>query len=134
LLSEFTAVENVMMPGLISGQSVASARQRALQMLDSVGLAAWAEHRPGELSGGEQQRVAVARALMNSPRILLADEPSGNLDRESAAGLYGILDRLRVDEGVSLVMVTHDLEAAARADRTLRLAGGVIAGMPSPEA
>ncbi len=126
LLPEFNAVENVMMPGLIFGQSVASARKRALQLLDSVGLARWAEHRPGELSGGEQQRVAVARALMNSPRLILADEPSGNLDPETSAEVYGMLDRLRADEGVSLVMVTHDLAAARRADRVLRLADGIV--------
>jgi len=124
LLSEFSAVENVMMPGLIFGQSIPKARERALELLDAVGLGRWAEHRPGELSGGEQQRVAVARALMNSPRLLLADEPSGNLDVESAAELYRLLERLRTEQGVSLVMVTHDPNVAERADRILRLADG----------
>ena len=125
LLSEFSAVENVMMPGLISGSSLAAARERAMELLDSVGLGRWAEHRPGELSGGEQQRVAVVRALMNSPRLLLADEPSGNLDRDAARDLHHMLDRLRREQGVSLVIVTHDLELAKQADRVLRLADGV---------
>jgi lipoprotein-releasing system ATP-binding protein len=127
LLSEFSAVENVMMPGLISGQSVARARDQAMELLHAVGLAGRAEHRPGELSGGEQQRVAVARALMNSPRLVLADEPSGNLDAASAAELHGLLDRLRREKGVSLVLVTHDLNVAHQADRILRLAGGTLA-------
>jgi lipoprotein-releasing system ATP-binding protein len=126
LLAEFSAVENVMMPGLISGQSVPRARERAMELLDAVGLGQWAEHRPGELSGGEQQRVAVARALVNSPRLLLADEPSGNLDSESAAELWRLLERLRVEQGVSLVMVTHDPNVAERADRMLRLADGKV--------
>lgn len=125
LLSEFSAVENVMMPGLISGSSLAAARERAMELLDSVGLGRWAEHRPGELSGGEQQRVAVVRALMNSPRLLLADEPSGNLDRDAARDLHHMLDGLRREQGVSLVIVTHDLELAKQADRVLRLADGV---------
>jgi len=101
-----------MMPGLISGLGLAQARERAMELLESVGLGRWAEHRPGELSGGEQQRVAVVRALMNSPRLLLADEPSGNLDRDSAHDLHRLLDDLRREQGVSLVIVTHDLELA----------------------
>jgi lipoprotein-releasing system ATP-binding protein len=125
LLSEFSAVENVMMPGLISGLGLDAARERAMGLLESVGLGRWAEHRPGELSGGEQQRVAVVRALMNSPQLLLADEPSGNLDRDSAHDLHRLLDELRREQGVSLVIVTHDLELAKRADRVFRLAGGV---------
>ncbi len=125
LLPEFSAVENVMMPGLISGVSVIEARARAERLLARVGLERWAEHRPSELSGGEQQRVAVARALMNSPRIILADEPSGNLDQASSDELYRLLEELRLGEGVSLVVVTHDLDAARRADRVLRLAEGV---------
>jgi lipoprotein-releasing system ATP-binding protein len=130
LLGEFTAVENVMMPGLISGLRVAQARTRALELLGYVGLKDWAEHRPSELSGGEQQRVAVARALMNSPRLILADEPSGNLDLDSATELYALLDRLRQEQGVSLVLVTHDHDFARRADRTLRLAEGVVTPVP----
>ncbi len=125
LLSEFTAVENVMMPGLISGLGLGQARERAMELLEAVGLGRWAEHRPGELSGGEQQRVAVVRALMNAPRLLLADEPSGNLDRDSAHDLHRLLDDLRRRQGVSLVIVTHDLELARRADRVFRLADGV---------
>ncbi len=125
LLSEFSAVENVMMPGLISGMSIPSARLQAEELLAAVGLGRWAEHRPGELSGGEQQRVAVARALMNGPRLLLADEPSGNLDRESARELFHVLETLRREQGVSLVIVTHDEELARRTDRVLRLADGV---------
>ncbi len=126
LLGEFSAVENVMMPGLISGLRVAQARARAQELLGYVGLDDWAEHRPSELSGGEQQRVAVARALMNSPRLILADEPSGNLDLDSASELYALLERLRVEQGVSLVLVTHDPDLARRADRTLRLSEGVV--------
>jgi lipoprotein-releasing system ATP-binding protein len=126
LLSEFSAVENVMMPGLISGVNVAHARERAMELLGSVGLSDRAEHRPGELSGGEQQRVAVARALMNAPRLILADEPSGNLDKETTDELYGLLERLRREQHVSLITVTHDLDAARRADRVLRLADGVV--------
>jgi lipoprotein-releasing system ATP-binding protein len=126
LLGEFSAVENVMMPGLISGLPVPKARERALEILGYVGLRDWAEHRPSELSGGEQQRVAVARALMNSPRLILADEPSGNLDQDSAEELFQLLERLRREQGVSLVLVTHDPDLARRADRTLRLFEGVV--------
>jgi lipoprotein-releasing system ATP-binding protein len=126
LLSEFSAVENVMMPGLISGQSLPRARERAMELLDSVGLREWAGHRPGELSGGEQQRVAVARALMNEPRIILADEPSGNLDREATDELFGLIERLRNESQVSMITVTHDPDVAGRADRILRLADGEL--------
>jgi predicted ABC-type transport system involved in lysophospholipase L1 biosynthesis ATPase subunit len=109
---------------------VAQARARAQELLGYVGLEDWAEHRPSELSGGEQQRVAVARALMNSPRLILADEPSGNLDLESATELYALLERLRMEQGVSLVLVTHDPDLARRADRTLRLFDGVVTSVP----
>lgn len=124
LLREFTALENVMMPPLIGGATRAGARERARALLDDVGLAARLEHKPRQLSGGEQQRVAVARALANDPVVLLADEPSGNLDAESSARLHDLLFELRERKGLSLVVVTHNLGLAERADRTLTMERG----------
>jgi lipoprotein-releasing system ATP-binding protein len=124
LLREFSALENVMMPALIAGEPFDSARARALELLDDVGLSPRAAHKPRQLSGGEQQRVAVARALINGPVVLLADEPSGNLDTETSGRLHDLLFELRGRRGLSLVVVTHNLDLAGRADRTLVLAGG----------
>jgi lipoprotein-releasing system ATP-binding protein len=124
LLGEFSAVENVMMPALISGERPPVARARAMELLAMVGLADRAQHRPGELSGGEQQRTAVARALVNAPELVLADEPSGNLDPSASEELHALLDRLRDELGQTLVIVTHESELARRADRVLRLAQG----------
>lgn len=124
LLREFTALENVMMPSLISGGSRAEAERRALGLLDDVGLADRLEHKPRQLSGGEQQRVAVARALANEPVVLLADEPSGNLDAETSGRLHDLLFDLRERRSLSLVIVTHNLDLASRADRTLRMERG----------
>ncbi|MGD8394470.1 MAG: ABC transporter ATP-binding protein [Candidatus Eiseniibacteriota bacterium] len=124
LLGEFSAVENAMMPALISGERPPAARARAMELLAMVGLADRAEHRPGELSGGEQQRVAVARALVNEPDLVLADEPSGNLDPSASEELHALLDRLRDELGQTLVIVTHERELARRADRVLQLARG----------
>lgn len=124
LLPEFNALENVMMPLLIARRPEAEARARARQLLADMDLTARAEHRPGALSGGEQQRVAVARALAQSPRLLLADEPSGNLDKSTGDRLHERLQRLKQDHGLTLVVVTHNERLAAVCDRVLRLDGG----------
>jgi lipoprotein-releasing system ATP-binding protein len=124
LLPEFTALENVMMPLLIARTSDAEARERAALLLAEVGLTARASHRPGMLSGGEQQRVAVARALAASPRVLLADEPTGNLDRQTGERLHELLRRLNQERGITLVVVTHNDQMAAACDRSLRLEAG----------
>jgi lipoprotein-releasing system ATP-binding protein len=124
LLPEFTALENVMMPSLIAREPEAEARRRALALLGELGLAERAQHRPGALSGGEQQRVAVARALVRSPRALLADEPTGNLDRETGERLHALIRRLNRERGISVVLVTHNDALAAACDRRLRLLEG----------
>jgi lipoprotein-releasing system ATP-binding protein len=124
LLPEFTALENVMMPLLIARIPAAAARRTAGALLSELGLAARADHRPGAMSGGEQQRVAVARALVRSPRALLADEPSGNLDRETGDRLHEVLRRLNQEKGTTVVVVTHNERLAEAADRRLRLEGG----------
>jgi lipoprotein-releasing system ATP-binding protein len=126
LLREFSAVENVMMPLLIAGHSPNSVRERALGLLDSVGLASRAHHLPSALSGGEQQRVAVARALAPNPALLLADEPSGNLDRGNAERLHELFSTLASDHGVGVVVVTHNRALASRANRVLLLDGGRV--------
>jgi lipoprotein-releasing system ATP-binding protein len=126
LLAEFSAVENVAMPLLIAGRAPVEARARATQLLAQVGLAARATHRPGELSGGEQQRVAVARALAADPAIILADEPSGNLDHQTAEQLHEMLASLVAGSGLALVVVTHNGALAARAHRVLVLEDGVL--------
>ena len=124
LLPEFNAVENVMMPAWISGQSTDQSAPRAEALLQELGLGHRLAHNPSELSGGEQQRVAVARALMNRPKVLLADEPSGNLDSENAEALHDLFFQLRDRSGQTIVLVTHNETLAARADRTLRMADG----------
>jgi lipoprotein-releasing system ATP-binding protein len=126
LLPEFTALENVMLPQLIAGRGFSGARARAKELLEEVGLSnAWAR-RAGELSGGEQQRVALARALVNQPSLLLADEPTGNLDHRTAERIIDLLDRLHRTHGLTSVLATHNLELAQRADRKLRLANGKL--------
>ena len=127
LLPDFTALENVMMPALISGTSTDAARRRATTLLERVGLAERLEHKPGELSGGEQQRVAVARALVQEPRAVLADEPTGNLDPVTGAGVQGLLLELNREHNITLVVVTHSASLADAMDRTLRLKAGRIA-------
>jgi lipoprotein-releasing system ATP-binding protein len=126
LLPEFTALENVMMPGLVARRTRSDAEAQAAALLDSVGLAPRSGHRPGELSGGEQQRVAVARALVNRPDLLLADEPSGNLDRASSEDLHALLERLVRETGQTTVVATHDERLAVRADEVYRLEGGKL--------
>lgn len=124
LLPDFTALENLLIPVRGRGQATSDDRARALNFLEITGLADRANHLPGELSGGEQQRVAVARAFMNRPRIVLADEPFGNLDREIGSRLGDMLFALREQEGTALVIVTHDARLACRADRNLKLDDG----------
>ena len=126
LLPDFTALENVMLPALIGRESLGAARHRARDLLGRVGLAERVMHRPGELSGGEQQRVAVARAVMQRPRLLLADEPTGNLDPETGARVTNVLLDLNREVGSALVVVTHNDRFAASMERTLRLAGGRV--------
>ena len=126
LLREFSALENVMMPLLIAGNAPAAARSRAKALLDSVGLASRANHLPSALSGGEQQRVAVARALAPNPALLLADEPSGNLDRGNAERLHELFSTLASTHGVGVVVVTHNRALASRASRVLLLDGGRV--------
>ena len=124
LLPEWSAVENVMLPALIAGRRESAARARAMELLDSLGVAARASHKPGELSGGEQQRVAVARALVNEPDVVLADEPSGNLDGEASEALHQVLERLSRERQQAFLVATHSPSLARRAQRTLVLAAG----------
>ena len=126
LLPEFTALENVMMPAFIGGTSQKAARQRAEELLAFMGLADRASHKPNELSGGEKQRVAVARALMNHPAVILADEPSGSLDSQNKAELHKLFFDLRDQFGQTFVIVTHDEELARTTDRTIHLRDGII--------
>lgn len=129
LLPEFTAVENVAMPALIVRESKERAFKRAKELLTKIGLEERAHHKPSELSGGEQQRVAVARALMNNPRIVFADEPSGNLDSANAKQLYELIVNLNRSEGKTFVIVTHNEKFAAYAQRVLRMADGLLEPM-----
>ncbi len=126
LLPEFTALENVMIPARIRGSNGGETRERARLLLDRVGLSERMQHRPGELSGGELQRVAVARALMNEPKLVFADEPSGNLDHRNSEMLHDLIWNLAREHGCTFVIVTHDLGLAQRADRAVLLQDGVI--------
>jgi lipoprotein-releasing system ATP-binding protein len=126
LLPEFTCIETVMMPALIQGMGQQAAIERATYLLNYLGLSHRLEHKPNELSGGEQQRCSVARALMNQPKVVFADEPSGNLDSRNAADLHQLFLNIRKDFGTSFIIVTHNEELAALADRKLIMKDGVI--------
>lgn len=126
LLPEFTAEENIMIPGLIAGRGESELRKRAEELAVLLGIKGRLQHKPSELSGGEQQRVAVARALINNPKIIFADEPSGNLDTQSAQSLHALFFKLRDEFGQSFVIVTHNQELAQMADRKLTMQDGKI--------
>jgi lipoprotein-releasing system ATP-binding protein len=128
LLPEFSAIENVMLPQMLNGKSRAEARRRAAELLAMVQLKERADHRPGRLSGGEQQRVAIARAVANAPRVLLADEPTGNLDSSTADAVFRQLLGLVRETGMAALVATHNPELASRMDRTVTLKDGVLTG------
>lgn len=126
LLPEFTALENAMIPGLILGTKEAEVRTRAKELLDLLGIGARADHKPSQMSGGEQQRAAIARALINNPAMILADEPSGNLDSKNALELHTLFFKLREELNQTFVIVTHNQELSKMADRRLEIRDGVI--------
>ncbi len=128
LLSDFTALENVAMPLLIGGANTHDAKQKATDMLETVGLGHRLHHRPSEMSGGERQRVAIARAVVTRPALVLADEPTGNLDHQNALEIYGLMRRLNQEHGMAFLVVTHDQELAARMDRQMKMQDGVLTG------
>ena len=132
LLPEFTALENVMMPAIIAGHSMSEARERARDLLERVGLEERMDHAPGEISGGEQQRVALARALVMRPRLVLADEPTGNLDPETGDAIHDLLLELNRELGTTLIVATHNLALARRLPRCLRIEGGSLSDVELP--
>ena len=132
LLSDFTALENVMMPMLIAGKNKNEAKERAVMLLEKMHLAHRINHRPAELSGGEQQRVAIARALSNSPKLLLADEPTGNLDPNTAEEVFQELIRIIKETGLSALIATHNMELACRMNKQLRLRDGELVNINEP--
>lgn len=126
LLPEFSALENVMIPGLICDKDAKKIKQRAIDLLDMLGLRSRLDHKPAELSGGEQQRTAVARALINAPALLLADEPSGNLDSKNAVELHNLFFQLRKELNQTFIVVTHNMELSRMADRRIEIRDGMI--------
>ncbi|PJC88121.1 lipoprotein-releasing system ATP-binding protein LolD [Vibrio sp. HA2012] len=126
LLADFSALENVAMPLMIGGEKASVAKEKALSMLDKVGLAHRVDHRPSELSGGERQRVAIARALVNTPDLVLADEPTGNLDHATALAIYDLMRQLNRESGTAFLVVTHDGELAAKMDRRMHMQDGLL--------
>ncbi|MHB8174712.1 MAG: ABC transporter ATP-binding protein [Nitrospirota bacterium] len=126
LLPEFSALENVLIPSMIGGIEPGKARNRAEALLDEVGLSGRLMHRPGELSGGEQQRVAIARALMSEPKVILADEPTGNLDTHTAQSVHELLKKLNKEKGLTSIIVTHNEKLAGMGDRIIRMVDGII--------
>ncbi|MCG2838526.1 lipoprotein-releasing ABC transporter ATP-binding protein LolD [Photobacterium sp. WH77] len=129
LLSDFSAEENVAMPLMIGGVSAAAAKEQARQILAQVGLSHRTSHRPSELSGGERQRVAIARALVNKPALVLADEPTGNLDHKTALEIYDLMRKLNQESGTAFLVVTHDNELAGKLDRCLHMQDGQLAAL-----
>ncbi len=130
LFPELTVLENVLIASMVGRRAARAGRERATMLLDRAGLSARLRHRPAELSGGERQRVAICRALVNDPPLVLADEPTGNLDRDAGRTVLDLLVEIRRDERRTMVVVTHDLETAARADRIVRLVNGVVVDEP----
>ncbi|MFN5005891.1 MAG: ABC transporter ATP-binding protein [Ignavibacteria bacterium] len=126
LLPEFTALENIMMPALIAGMSMSKARSKALALAEQVGMMHRCEHRPSELSGGEQQRIAIARALMNDPEIIIADEPTGNLDSANTISVLQLIRSIRQERSLTLLIATHSMDVARMAERIITLRDGVI--------
>lgn len=126
LLADFSALENVAMPLLIGGEKIEIAKKKAEELLSKVGLNHRLEHRPAELSGGERQRVAIARALVNSPDLVLADEPTGNLDHKTALAIYDLMRKLNQESGTAFLVVTHDVELAGKMDRQLHMQDGLL--------
>lgn len=126
LLPEFTALENIMMPALIGGMSMSKAKSKALILADQVGMTHRCEHRPSELSGGEQQRIAIARALMNDPEIIIADEPTGNLDSANTIAVLQLIRSIRQERSLTLLIATHSMDVARMSERIITLRDGVI--------
>jgi lipoprotein-releasing system ATP-binding protein len=126
LLPEFTALENIMMPALIGGMAMSKAKSKALILAEQVGMSHRIEHRPSELSGGEQQRIAIARSLMNDPEIIIADEPTGNLDSANTIAVLELIRRIRQERSLTLLIATHSMDVARMAERIITLRDGVI--------